>query len=106
MENNKEVEASGSNGAVQPAGEASHFQNKISTDSDLTLHSLIALIEEYRDKYDEVPDILIVSSYGFMGAIILGEILPDNMRVISIPLLDTDAWAIAGSKGVFWSPGA
>ncbi len=108
MENNKEVEAS-------KASEASHFQSifcpgvvirKIKTDSDLALTSLNWLVDEYIKELGESPDILLVNSKELSDARQIVPMLGYEMRIISVPLFKPDSWAIAGSKGVFWSPGA
>ena len=105
MENKTEVEVP----------RASHFQSifcpgvvirKIRTDADLSRMSLNWLITEYIEELLETPDILIVGTQGLADAKEVVPILGYELRIISMPLLKDDSWAIAGSKGVFWSPGA
>ena len=108
MENKTEVGAS-------KASEASDFQSiscpgvmirKIRTDSDLVEFSLRELISQYIDVLGETPNVLIVNSNDLWMAKKIVPIIGYELRIISVPLLKPDSWAIAGSKGVFWSPGA
>ncbi|KKL79427.1 hypothetical protein LCGC14_2014950 [marine sediment metagenome] len=108
MENKTEVGAS-------KASEASDFQSifcpgvmirKIRTDSDLVECSLSELISQYIDVLGETPNVLIVNSNDLWMAKKIVPIIGYELRIISVPLFKPDSWAIAGSKGVFWSPGA
>ena len=92
-----------------------HFQSifcpgvvirRIRTDSDLSLTSLNWLVDEYIKELGESPDILLVNSKDLSDAKQIVPMLGYEMRIISVPLFKVDSWAIAGSKGVFWSPGA
>ena len=92
-----------------------HFQSifcpgvvirKIRTDSDLALTSLNWLVEEYIRELGESPDILLVNSRLLSDAKQIIPMLGYEIRIIAVPLLKDDSWAIAGTKGVFWSPGA
>ncbi len=94
---------------------ASHFQSifcpgvvirKIRTDSDLSECSLSWLIEGYISELGESPDILLVNSKDLHIAKQVVPMQGYEMRIISVPLFKPDSWAIAGPKGVFWSPGA
>ena len=92
-----------------------HFQSifcpgvvirKIRTDSDLAECSLTNLIDQYIVELHETPDILLVNSKELFIAKRLVLMSGWNLRIISLLLFKPDSWAIAGSKGVFWSPGA
>ena len=94
---------------------ASHFQSifcpgvvirKIRTDSDLAECSLGELINQYMDVLGETPNVLIVNSNDLWMAKKIVPIIGYELRIISVPLLKNDSWVLAGSKGVFWSPGA
>ena len=79
---------------------------KIRTDSDLVECSLNELINQYMDVLGETPNVLIVNSNDLWMAKKIVPIIGYELRIISVPLFKPDSWAIAGPKGVFWSPGA
>ncbi len=79
---------------------------KIRTDSDLSRCSLSWLIGEYISELGENPRILFVNSDELWVANEIVPLLGFLMKVIPIPLFKKDSWAIAGDKGIFWSPGA
>ena len=92
-----------------------HFQSifyrgvvirKIRTDSDLALASLSCLVDAYIKEMGESPDILLVHPKELSDAKEIVPMLGYEIRIVTVPLLRDDSWAIAGSKGVFWSPGA
>jgi hypothetical protein len=110
MENKTEVAGLGTEKAY-----GQHFQSifcagvkirKIRTDSDISVCSVNWLIDEYILEFGETPDILLVNSKELSDAKQIVPMLGYELRIISVPLFKTDSWAIAGSKGVFWSPGA
>ena len=79
---------------------------KIKTDADIALFSVSGLIEEYLAEFGETPDILLVNSKELSDAKQIVPMLGYELRIITVPLFKADSWAIAGNKGVFWSPGA
>lgn len=89
---------------------------KIKIDADLAPGSLNSIIEQYVSELREKPNMLLVNTKDLSRAKeVVAELgrpfsqppgIKHEMIIVPVSFFRDWAWAIAGNKGVFWSPGA
>jgi len=80
---------------------------KIRVDADVAPGSLNSIMEQYISEFGEPPEMLLVNTKDLSRAKeVVREINNHLLMVVEVSLFQDWTWAIAGKKGVFWSPGA